>query len=130
MTVLEQLAEFIKDSEGRMAQSKWLADDTMNVYVRRGFHSIDGLPRICLDVASVTVAVEQGTWTNFIWKAHDLNPWDCTFVECVHNHHLASWLLRNGFMPTDGMESYYMPKDPEKWKISSRSSRTSTHTLF
>ena len=59
MTVLEQLAEFIKDSEGRMAQSKWLADDTMNVYVRRGFHSIDGLPRICLDVASVTVAVER-----------------------------------------------------------------------
>jgi hypothetical protein len=116
MTVLEQLAEFVADAEGKLAQSKWLEDNKMRVYVRRGFHNLDGKPRICLDIANVTVFEEQqGTWTEFAAKAHEMNPWDCTFVECVHNEHLASWLLRSGFTPTEAMESFYLPKNMETW---------------
>lgn len=125
-TVLEQLADFITESEGKLAQSRWLEDDKMRVYVRRGMHSIEGKPRICLDIANVTVHEEQqGTWTDFCWKAQEMNPWDCLYVECVHNEHLATWLLRNGFLPTSMtlMESFYLPKDPDKWRTAERRSR-------
>ena len=121
MTVLEQLAEFIADAEGKFGQSKWLSDDLMEVYVRRGMHSIEGKQRICLDIANVNVyKQQQGTWTDFLWKAHELNPWDCTFVECVHNEHLVASLLRSGFMPTPTMESFYLPKKPEEWNAENR----------
>lgn len=116
MGVLEKLAEFIKGAEDRFTMTEWLSDDKMQVYVRKGHHLIDGKMRDCLDVANVEVyEQQQGTWTDFIFKAHDMNPWDCTYVECVHNPVLAAWLLKNGFLPTPTMESFYLPKKMEGW---------------
>lgn len=116
MVVLEKLADFIKRTEDSFIGNEWLSDDKMQVYVRKGHHMIGGKIWECLDIANVEVYKQrQGTWTGFIFKAHEMNPWDCTYVECVHNPILASWLLKNGFLPTPTMESFYLPKNWEKW---------------
>lgn len=97
MTVIEQLKEFFA-MENSFPRVKWLRDDKMQVYVRRGMHIVGGKASVCFDIANVEVYKQkQGTWTAFLWQAHEMNPWDCTFVECVLNPILASWLLKNGF---------------------------------
>ncbi len=116
MTVLEKLAEFIRNSEEQFSASEWLSDEKMQVYVRKGHHFLGRKRRLCLDIANVEVYKKgEGTWTSFIRQAHEMNPWDGTFVECVHNSRLASWLLRNGFAPHNGVESFFLPKNPENW---------------
>ena len=112
MTVLEQLAEFIEGANSRYTANSWLSDDKMNVYVRKGFHVIaNNKAAWTLDIASVVVHKQkQGTWTDFIHKAHELNPWEATFVECVHNPILAAWLGRNGWQVAPGLipESFFL----------------------
>jgi hypothetical protein len=127
MEVLTKLSAFIESAKSFRVMNEWLDDDKMQVYVRKGIHMIDGKVRTCLDVANVEVYVQQeGTWTDFIWKAHGMNPWDCTYIECVHNPVLAAWLLKNGFLPTtttlnsfyvSGHESFYLPTSAgaERW---------------
>lgn len=115
MGVLAKLAAFIESVEKYRTKSEWLSDDLMQVYVRKGVHMIDGELRTCLDIASVEVYVQQkGTWTDFIWKAHKMSPWYCTYVECVHNPVLLAWLLKNKFLPTScERESFYLLKNVE-----------------
>ena len=120
-TVLEQLADFIKESEETYTRNLWLGDDKMKVYVRKGRHIL-GFGKLVwtLDIASVEVDEDkqgQGLWTDFLDKAHEMNPWEATHVECVHNPILAASLLRHGWMPVPGAypESFFMPKDVAKY---------------
>ena len=116
MTIIEQLVEFISDSDKKkFGNSKWISDDVMQVYVRKGYHLIFGKTHTCLDLANVTVIESkqgQGLWRNFLAEAHSLNPWEATYVECVHNQILAQSLLRNGWTP-NLYESYFMLKETE-----------------
>lgn len=103
MKIIEKLKDFIENDK----RNEWLSDGLMNVYVRKGYHFIEGKTKICLDIANVVVYKQkQGTWTKFLWEAHKINPWYCTFVECVNNKHLVKWLLKNGFTETN--ESFYL----------------------
>lgn len=121
MTVLEQLADFIKNTENGV-RNLWLEDDVMRVYVRKGMHILSQGQRasITLDIAAVEVDEEKrgrGHWSEFLTKAHEMNPWDATFVECVHNPELAASLMRQGWMNAPGvvMESFFLPKDMDKY---------------
>lgn len=118
-TVIEQLADFIKQAEDGI-RNLWLSDDIMKVYVRMGRHIIGtGKISVTLDIASVEVEEEnqgRGVWTEFLEKAHEMNPWEATYVECVHNPILATSLIRHGWMPVPlSSESFFMPKDIQKY---------------
>lgn len=95
--VLEQLEEaFLPIAmKRRFGYNLWLADKYMEVYVRRSVRTLE-LPMMnTLDIASIVVHEEyqrQGRCKAFLDKAHDLNPWDATFIENVHNPFLAAWL--------------------------------------
>lgn len=115
MTILEQLADFINDSDNKkFGNTKWIADDKMQVYIRKGYHLILGRIHTCLDLANVLVLEEEqgkGLWRSFLAEAHRMNPWEATYVECVHNPILSQSLLRNGWTPNLSYESYFMVKD-------------------
>jgi hypothetical protein len=109
MTGIEMLTEWIRRVGNRKYMTnEWLMADDMKVYVRRGYHVCG----FCLDVASVEVYDKgQGTFTRFLEVAHALNPWDATFVECVHNERLAAFLVRKGFArDTADPQSFYLKK--------------------
>jgi hypothetical protein len=120
-TVIEQLAEFIKDSENSYTNNLWLQDDIMKVYVRKGRHMVyPGKLSTTLDIAAVEVDEDkqgQGYWTDFLDKAHEMNPWEATYVENTLNPVLATSLIRHGWMPVPGSfpESFFMPKDSAKY---------------
>lgn len=120
MKVIEQLANFITNSDS--VRNLWLEDEVMKVYVRKGYHIVFPGSRasVTLDIASVSVNEEnqqQGYWTNFLAKAHEMNPWEATFIECVLEPRLAASLLKHGWMNAPGVmgESYFMPKDFDKY---------------
>ena len=127
MTLLEQLTEFIGESEKWGHRSKWIGDDFMKVYVRRANHIVSPKKSMAtLDIASIDVAEEkqnQGLCTKFLKDAHEINPWEATYVECVHNPLLASMLMRRGWIGVTtsdlsvgfGTESYFLPKDMDKY---------------
>jgi len=120
-TVLEQLADFIKESEDKHVYNLWLGDDNMKVYVRKGRHMIyPGKLSTTLDIASVEVDEDkqrQGIWSDFLDKAHEMNPWDATYVENVHNPIIQVSLIKHGWLPVPGVwpESFFMPKDTAKY---------------
>lgn len=120
MTVLEQLDNFIKESEAKFLRNLWLEDDDMKVYVRKGRHILGTGQNavITLDIATVEVnegKQNQGIWTNFLYHAHEMNPWDATYIENILNPILSVSLVKNGWIPVikPGLysECYYMPKD-------------------
>lgn len=74
---------------------------------------IDGNLHTTLDLASFEVYKKgEGTFTAFLQQAHANNPWDATYVECVHNQRLAKWLERHGFHkePDSQPGNYYLWK--------------------
>ena len=122
MTLLEQLQQFIGDTETSHLRNLWISDDIMKVYVRKGRHilSVGGKLATTLDIAAVEVDEDhqgQGYWTAFLDKAHEMNPWDATYVENALNPVLAASLLRHGWFPVPGAypESFFMPKDTAKF---------------
>lgn len=117
MTVIEQLAKFIEEHKDSYIASEWLSDEHMQVYVRRGRRSlISNAFCFTLDIANVVVeegSQRQGRWSEFLEKAHEMNPWDATFVECVHNPILITHLAKLGWYIQQ--ESFFMPKDTQKF---------------
>lgn len=118
-SVIEQLTRFLEENKDGFLAREWLSDDAMQVYVRKGRRSLKpDVMSTTLDIANVTVAEgkqNQGLWTEFLEKAHEINPWEVTYVECVHNPYLVAQLGRMGwyiYPPNQYAESFYMPKDP------------------
>jgi len=113
MTVLEQLKEFLVISGSRLTANRWLFDDKMRVYVRKGRRRLDGKElKTTLDIATVDVYEQsQGTFRNFLAEAHELNPWDATYAECVVNPRLAMFFVNKGWVPVNGGESFYFLKE-------------------
>lgn len=121
MTVLERLKEFVDEGkDSGYVPPKWIDDDDMKVYVRKGRHILQaGKVRVTLDIANVTVEEDKrgkGIFSNFLEKAHEMNPWDATYVECVHNQDLAVFLLKSGWMMVDptltvGANSFFLMKN-------------------
>ena len=106
--IITKLKEFI-DSKHR---NLWIQDDFMSVYVRKGNHFIEKTILSTLDIASVEVEESkrnQGIWTNFLNQAHEINPYQATYIECVHNIILSDSLVKHGWQTVG--ESFYIRKD-------------------
>ncbi len=111
---IEQLKCFIESCPPKWrARNQWLEDDTLKVYVRYSLRLLDKKSdterATCLDIA--VICVDPGEWNKghcraFVTAAHELNPWDATFVECTNDPKLDAALPRWGFT-FDGRDSYY-----------------------
>ena len=114
MTVLEKLRKFIDErKDAGYVFPMWLDDDDMKVYVRKGSHilQVGGKIRATLDIANVTVDEDKrgkGIFSKFLEQAHEMNPWDATYVECVHNKDLAVFLLKSGWMMVEPNVGAYL----------------------
>ena len=118
MNISKRLEEFIKNSQDKRMNNVWIDDENMKAYVRKSYHLIEGKMTPTLDIASIAVDEEkqkQGFCSRFLEDAHEKNPWDATFVECVLNPDLASHLLRNGWLPCQLGESFYKLKKEIKY---------------
>ena len=120
MTIIEKLSEFIKNADNSGPRNLWIEDENMKVYVRKSRRLLAGKMICALDIATISVdesKQRQGFCTNFLTEAHESNPWDATFVECVLDKNLSSSLIRRGWILKEGeeTESFFMPKDIAKY---------------
>lgn len=119
--VVNQLKDFVEKNKNAIyCHPQWFEDDNMKVYVRKGRHILQGSKlQVCLDIASVEVVEDKrgkGIFTEFLAKAHEINPWEATYVECVNNTNLAAFLLKSGWMMAQNSpDSFFMMKDWEKF---------------
>lgn len=115
-----KLAEFISESTRDIGCNKWIYGDHIKAYVRKGHRMLYGRNILTtLDIASIEVdenKQNQGLFTAFLNKAHELNPWDATYVECVLNPNLAAFLIKNGWIASKtDPDCYYMPKNWDQY---------------
>lgn len=111
--IKKELEKFIDESENKRIRNKWIDDENMKVYVRKGYRLINKKMVQTLDIASIAVDEDKrrmGFCSKFLEEAHELNPWDATFVECVLNQNLACHLLRNGWNMKEEENSFYKLK--------------------
>lgn len=114
------IKNFLNDPHIRNA---WLTGTTMQVYVRKGMHFVDGKLRLCFDVASIVVDEEfqrQGIFTRwlveveahiattdmecvYVWMADW--PQRRNYVESILERGLVPFLTRNGYKFADRQES-------------------------
>lgn len=112
-TAIFQLKEFIDSCPSKWrARNAWLEDDKLRAYVRYSSRVLDKKTRVistCLDVAVIAVNMmewNKGHCREFIHTAHELNPWDATFIECANSPVLDAALKRWGFT-FNGLDSYF-----------------------
>jgi hypothetical protein len=113
MTIIEQLAEFIKNADD--VRTAWLEDGLVKVYVRKGYQYIlnKTVPTLNVIFNKETHLGEDSA--QFLAKFHEINPWEATFVECF-NPGLEVSLIQNGWLSSDHYtHGYFMPKDTEKF---------------
>ena len=86
----------------------WLNDDTMDVYVRKGYHSILGKIYLCFDIANVFVKEKhrrKGVFRRWLvdveHKARRAGIF-AVYVEAIQNPHLAEFLLSVGYTASPG----------------------------
>lgn len=124
---IHQLHEFLGNTNG--PSNKWIGDDNINAYVRKGRLRHDGKTLTTLDIPNVEVPEElqkQGHFSRFLEAAHAAHPYDATVVENVHNPDLAAFLDKHGWQRTPGEPvSYFQhrgtPALKPKGQTSSRS---------
>lgn len=99
---LDQLYIFLKSSY----RNKWLSDDKMKVYIRKGHHCIRGNLVKTLDIASIEAYNPGfGIGTSFIDIACTINLFEATYIECIGNtrflDHLLKfdWILQENSIP-------------------------------
>lgn len=109
--VLSQLQEFINNN----IRNQWLEDNTMQVYVRKAGRFINKKQVTSLDIANIEVRKKyrnQGIASNFFIQAHQMNPWDITYVESILNPELEASLRKKGWIKEKGAvpPAYYLWK--------------------
>lgn len=124
---IEQLHEFIDSCPTTWRpRNAWLEDRFMNVYVRFGCHYLrPAYPHkvLCLDIAVIAVKFKHwntGHCRRFIQQAHEIHPWQATFVECANSPVLDAALPRWGYT-FDGLDSYFKFKDSTVAYLQSKS---------
>ena len=97
MNTEKQLKLFVQS----FSRNQWLRDDCMRVYVRKGLHHLnDGKSHSTLDIASIEILPEcrgNGIFKSFLSAAHQLNPFDYVYIECVSNPMMKNYLDRSGW---------------------------------
>jgi hypothetical protein len=116
-SVEDQLRSFIEVADARQwPRSTWIYSDTLDVYVRKGSHLLD-TERTCLDIASIQVPESlwrQGIFSRFVMAAHEMHPWEATYIENAHNPIIRNWCEKHGWQRAgsriDRDYSYYLLK--------------------
>jgi len=97
VTYIEQaLREFCQGG-----RNQWITGPNFDVYVRAGYHSLNGVVCHTLDVANIQVRREdrgQGIGMSILAAAELVNPWDAVYVESVLNPRLKLRLERDGWI--------------------------------
>lgn len=118
-TVEMQLLAWIRLLEAqRISRCMDLRRGGYRLYVRRSKRELPGVAddARALDIASVALSPKlrsKGWFRCFLELVDALNPWEATYVECVHNPRLAQYLARSGYA-LDGTCSYYRPS--QRWR--------------
>lgn len=84
------------------ARSGWVHGGGLKLYLRRGYHMINGEIRLCLDVANVTADNPgRGAFTAFLdWLEPTVQPHSAAiFVESILNPSLHTYLEKRGYQP-------------------------------
>ncbi len=90
-----QLYAFLKQAY----RNKWIHDDKMKVYIRKGYHCINNKFSKTLDIASIEVFIPgNGIGTSFINIAHTINSFEATYIESVLNEKFLKHLLKNNWI--------------------------------
>jgi hypothetical protein len=90
-----QLYTFLKQAY----KNKWIYDDKMKVYIRKGYHCINNNLFKTLDIASIEVFITgNGIGTSFIDIAHAINPFEATYIESVLNERFLKHLLKDNWI--------------------------------
>lgn len=94
-TILNQVDDFMQSIE----HNRWLSDDILHIYVRKGIHYIDSQIVNTFDVANIETIPEQykgqGYFKDFMIKVESLGlP---VFVESIQSSELVTMLVKNGY---------------------------------
>ena len=99
--ILQQLDAFLKEE---WLPNVWIENTAMEVYVRQADHRISDISNArltCLDVANISVKEQyrqQGFFTDFMMRAHNVHPFDMIYLECIHNPFLIEWCKKRGWI--------------------------------
>lgn len=115
LDIKEQLAKFIqRHSDRRMPRTEWLADYYMKAYVRLNNRYLLGVIKTSLDIAAVEVEEQyrrQGRFKDFLLYAHDINPRQVTYIECVNNPDLQNYLRKDNWIEIEDVLCFYKLKN-------------------
>jgi hypothetical protein len=101
---LEQLIDFFKSNQ----RNKWLEDKDMKVYVRKSKRLLPKEKNLIetLDIATIeAIKPGKGHGTKFIKAAHEINPFQMTFIENVLTPRFVRWFEKDGWtmFPSENM---------------------------
>lgn len=87
----------------------------MKAYVRKAEHSMVFSQSLItsLDIAAVEVYQEyrgQGKFKDFLNYAHEINPWQATYVESVNSDRLRDFLFRDHWQAASTPFCFFKPK--------------------
>jgi hypothetical protein len=96
-------------------RNSWINFKGFHIYVRKGFHNVDGQVMLCFDIAHITQELEKNRGKGHFWNliTHletTLPPeYEIIFVESVINDLLALSLLKHDFtqVPKSFPPSFY-----------------------
>jgi len=102
--IKSELDEFISGFDDFLSSKQrnaWIyGGHVISVYVRKGYHYINGSLINTLDIGTIDVDEEyqnRGIGTYVINYLHKQNPFPCTFIESILNTQLHERLLRQGW---------------------------------
>lgn len=108
----EDLQAFLNSS----LRNTWIKYPNFEVYVRKGYHLLEGKQAITFDVANIHVHEEArgkgifSTWLDMVETMAHEEGFDAVYVENLLNPLLANFLVRAGYTRTGPMDlsSYYL----------------------
>lgn len=94
---------------------KWIENDILGVYIRKGIHLIHGKVLNTIDIANIRSIPDQykgkGYFKSFILKIESYNK--PVYVECIHNPHLLEMLTKHGYQTVvEGSHTVHAIKYP------------------
>ncbi len=87
--VVPQVEAFLTHAEGKRMYRSWIETDIMSVYLRKSKRLLSGVMRQCLDIAAIEIEEgyqQQGLFSQFMLKVHELHPYEATYIEPVGLH--------------------------------------------
>ena len=106
--------EFAKFMADKYKKNAWLnGGDDIQVYVRKGHHMKGDSLENTLDIANINIENKgQGTGIEVIYWLHEVNPFNTTYVENLHNQRLYARLIKDGWKDVlnSNPPCVYLPK--------------------